>query len=47
MGPDKYVVRTAFLEGYKEWEVKAELYGKEREKWQVEVAKTFEEGPPA
>lgn len=46
MGPDKLVVRTAFLEGNKDWKVTVELYGKDRSAWQPAVAHTFDVVPP-
>ncbi|KAL8786356.1 MAG: hypothetical protein Q9213_002853 [Squamulea squamosa] len=45
MGDNKIVVRTALLEGGKDFKVAAEIFGKDRLGWQREVARTFE-GPP-
>lgn len=47
MGPDKLVVRTAFLEGNQDWKVAVEIYGKDRNKWQPEIAHTFDMAPPS
>lgn len=49
MGPDKIVVRTVFLNGYRDFKVPAELYGKDRFSWQkaVDGAHTFDSAPPS
>ncbi|KAL8736350.1 MAG: hypothetical protein Q9181_002478 [Wetmoreana brouardii] len=44
---DKIVIRTALLEGSKDFNVAAEIFGKDRVKWQPEVAHTFEGPPPS
>jgi hypothetical protein len=36
-GP-KYVIRTASLEGAKDWPVSLEIYGKDTAKWQPRIA---------
>ncbi|PGH06290.1 hypothetical protein GX51_02487 [Blastomyces parvus] len=48
-GP-KYVIRTAGLEGFKDWPVAAEIYAKNTIKWQPAVAaadKVFQLTPPS
>ena len=48
MGPDTIVVRTAALaEGRKNFDVGAEIYGKDKMKWEKEVATTFDTLPPS
>lgn len=47
MGPDKVIIRTAFLDGNKEWKVSVELYGKDRAAWQPAIAHTFDVVPPS
>ncbi|KAF2875866.1 Mss4-like protein [Massariosphaeria phaeospora] len=48
MGPDTIVLRTGLLtNGIKEFEPKAEIFGKARLGWEKEVAQTFETMPPA
>ncbi|KAK2836876.1 hypothetical protein FQN49_006636 [Arthroderma sp. PD_2] len=43
---DKYVIRTASLEGNKEWPASVEIYCKDKAKWQPDVAgKVFQAGP--
>ncbi|KAL8673788.1 MAG: hypothetical protein Q9168_001800 [Polycauliona sp. 1 TL-2023] len=42
---DKIVVRSAMLDGSKDFKVNAEIFGKDRLGWQPEVAHTFP-GPP-
>ncbi|KAL9604244.1 MAG: hypothetical protein Q9219_000642 [cf. Caloplaca sp. 3 TL-2023] len=46
MGDDMIVVRTPTLEGSGEFPVVAEIYGKDRLKWQPELAQTFPAAPP-
>ncbi|KAI9790083.1 MAG: hypothetical protein M1816_005553 [Peltula sp. TS41687] len=43
--PSAYVVRTALLEGSKDWKPSVEEYGKDRPAWVPEVAKTFDTIP--
>ncbi len=45
MGPDTYVLRTSLLDRGHEFKPSAEIFGKDRLPWQVEVAKTFEIAP--
>ena len=45
MGEDKLIIRTAFLEGNKDWKVSVELYGKDRSAWQPKIAHTFDVVP--
>ncbi|KAL8718179.1 MAG: hypothetical protein Q9225_004657 [Loekoesia sp. 1 TL-2023] len=47
MGDDTIVVRTALLDGSKDFPVGLEIYGKDRLKWQPEMAQTFPAAPPA
>jgi len=48
MGPDTIVVRTALLaQARKEFDVGAEIYGKDKMKWEKEVATTFDALPPS
>jgi hypothetical protein len=42
---NKIIIRTGLLQGSKDFGVHAEIFGKDRLKWQPEVAKTFQ-GPP-
>lgn len=44
---DKVVARTVLLDGGKEFNPAAEVYGKAKMKWEPEVAKTFETMPPS
>ena len=44
---DKLVVRTSLLQGTKDFKVAAEIFGKDRLKWQPEIAQTFEGPPPS
>jgi len=46
MGPDKIVLRTVLLRKGTEFDPTAELYGKDKMKWEKEVAHTFEVVPP-
>jgi len=48
MGP-KYVVHTVLLDGSKDWAVSAEVYAKDKAKWQPIIAdkdSVFEAMPP-
>ncbi|EGD90664.1 hypothetical protein H112_02128 [Trichophyton rubrum D6] len=46
LGDDKYILRTASLEGNKEWPASVEIYCKDRAKWQPDVApKVCQAGP--
>ena len=48
MGPDTIVVRTGLLaEARKNFDVGAEIYGKDKLKWEKEIATTFETLPPS
>ncbi|KAK7186653.1 hypothetical protein DPSP01_001009 [Paraphaeosphaeria sporulosa] len=48
MGPDTIVLRTGLLtEGIKNFEPKAEIFGKAKLPWEKEVATTFETLPPS
>ncbi|KAK0251070.1 hypothetical protein LTR91_005727 [Friedmanniomyces endolithicus] len=48
MGPDTIVVRTALLaEARKNFDVGAEIYGKDKMKWEKEIAHTFDVLPPS
>ncbi|KAL1982955.1 hypothetical protein VTN96DRAFT_642 [Rasamsonia emersonii] len=50
VNPSKYVIRTALLEGSKDWKPSAEIYAKDRYHWQPAVAPkgaVFQTGPPA
>jgi len=46
MGPDKVVLRTALLQKGNNFDPAAEIYGKDKMKWEKEVAHTFEVLPP-
>ncbi|EGD97222.1 hypothetical protein TESG_04635 [Trichophyton tonsurans CBS 112818] len=46
LGDDKYILRTASLEGNREWPASVEIYCKDRAKWQPDVApKVCQAGP--
>lgn len=48
MGPDLIVARTGVLvEAQKTFEIGAEIYGKDKWRWETQIAKTFDELPPA
>lgn len=48
MGPDTIVARTALLgEARAKFDVGAEIYGKDKMKWEKEVGQTFETLPPS
>ena len=48
MGPDTIIARTGLLtKGRDEFGVGAEIYGKDKMKWEKEVGKTFEVMPPS
>lgn len=44
--PDKIILRTVLLEQGPEFEAAAEIYGKDKMKWEKEVATTFPVLPP-
>jgi hypothetical protein len=44
--PDKIILRTILLEKGKEFDAVAEIYGKDKLKWEKEVAHTFPVLPP-
>ncbi|GAB7341631.1 hypothetical protein MBLNU457_7829t1 [Dothideomycetes sp. NU457] len=47
MGPDTIILRTGLLpQGRKNFEVGAEIFGKDKMSWEKEVATTFEVLPP-
>ena len=45
LGP-KYIIRTATLEGSKDWSVAAEIYGKDMASWQPKVAAALHPAGP-
>ena len=45
MGPDSIVARTILLEGGKDFEVSAEIFGKDKLGWEKEVATTYKVMP--
>lgn len=48
MGDDTIIARTGVLpQGRKNFKPAAEIYGKDRLPWEVEVAQTFEVLPPS
>lgn len=50
VNPSKVVIRTALLEGAKDWKPAAEIYAKDTYRWQPAVAApgaVFQTGPPA
>ncbi|KAI4171942.1 MAG: hypothetical protein LQ343_003851 [Gyalolechia ehrenbergii] len=47
LGADKIVIRTVMLEGSADFPVGFEIYGKDRLKWQPELAQTVPAAPPA
>ena len=46
MGDDKIIARTVLLDKGKEFDASAEIYGKDKLKWEKEVAQTFPVLPP-
>ena len=44
--PDKIILRTVLLEKGPEFDAAAEIYGKDKMKWEKEVATTFPVLPP-
>jgi hypothetical protein len=46
MGPDKIILRTVLLQKGMDFDPAAEIYGKDKMKWEKEVAHTFEVVPP-
>ncbi|KAK3115381.1 hypothetical protein LTR53_005328 [Teratosphaeriaceae sp. CCFEE 6253] len=47
MGPDTIVVRTGLLKEGRGFDVGAEIYGKDKMKWEKEIATTFDTLPPS
>jgi hypothetical protein len=46
LGPDKIILRTVLLQKGTEFDPVAEIYGKDKMKWEKEIAHTFEVTPP-
>jgi len=47
MGPDTIVLRTALLDGAKDFPVAAEIFCKDMYKWESKIASATFDGPPS